>query len=166
MMKRHEFFNLVEGLFNYYQYTRLPAKETINDWFDDVKHIDSRALGFIKSQLRQHERIPVNIPLAIKGNYSHWKRRNLVDTEIKYNKIEDLRFPVEHLKTAYDEFKNRGMAAMMRFCKSVNMPERDVARVVHTCKKNKDAQRDEAQRLVDGLAETKKMPVVKAKKEV
>lgn len=158
-MKRIEFFELVEGLYGFFRYQVMPSRKTIDAWHDEIKYIDSAAIMFIKAGMQNSERLPPNIPMAIKSLYSDWKKRNMLQVEIRYNEIEDPRYPIENLQMAYEIYKTRGMSEMMKFCKSTKMPKNDIARVVCTCQRSKKVQRQEARGVVDGLAEMKKIEV-------
>ena len=73
-MEKPEFLKLVRDLVAYFERKAVPTSGTIDMWYQDVKGVDSEALGHILEALKQDERWPSNLPLAIKRAWSDWAR--------------------------------------------------------------------------------------------
>ncbi len=128
-MKRNEFFNMVEGLFNFFRYSNSPATQTINDWHKNLEYIDVKAIPYIKNQIEDLDSLPRNLPKTIKGAYEGYKRQNKGSVFVKYDEYDDIRYPMANLYRAAEIYIAKGHSAFSYYCKTNYMPSQDVERV-------------------------------------
>ena len=95
--------------------------------------------------------MPSNIPLEMKRIYAQWKRKNALDSEIEYNEVEDLRYPIDNLQFAVDLYTTRGIDAVKEYAAATRMPKKDLERVLHTAKIGQQKIIDEAESMIDGI---------------
>jgi hypothetical protein len=124
-MVRNEFFNLIEGLFQYFRYKESPKSATIDEWLIDLEFIESDALPFIKKAIKDEGNLPRNLPKTIKSFYAIYKRQNPTIKFIQYDSYEDLRFPLAKMHTAVELFIKKGRASFVQFCNNEHMPQQD-----------------------------------------
>jgi len=128
-MERSEFYNLIIGTFKYFRLKEMPAAAVIDGWHTDLNYMDSKGIPFISKNLKDLDTLPRNLPKMIKGIYSQWKRENTGTAYVKYNDIEDSRYPVSKLYDAQEVYIKSGRGAFFYFCKVNYMPKTDIERV-------------------------------------
>jgi len=66
------FHDFVKGLCFYYE-RRDPREETLDFWFQAVKHIPDEPMDWISEQIRgRHEAFPKNLPLVMRELWQQW----------------------------------------------------------------------------------------------
>ena len=66
------FHDFVKGLCFYYE-RRDPREETLDLWFQGVKHIPDEPVDWMSEQLRtRHEAFPRNLPLEMRTLWQQW----------------------------------------------------------------------------------------------
>ena len=80
------FHDFVKGLCFYYE-RRDPREETLDLWFQQVKHIPDEPVAWMSEQIRsRHDLFPRNLPLVMRELWQQWledhpHRRTRGDTE-------------------------------------------------------------------------------------
>jgi hypothetical protein len=66
------FHDFVKGLCFYYE-RRDPREETLDLWFEGVKHIPDEPVDWMSEQIRgRHEMCPKNLPLVMRELWQQW----------------------------------------------------------------------------------------------
>ena len=66
------FHDFVKGLCFYYE-RRDPREETLDLWFQEVKHIPDEPVDWMSEQIRsRHESFPRNLPLVMRELWQQW----------------------------------------------------------------------------------------------
>ena len=133
-MQRSEFFNLITGIFRYFRFKETPPATVIDDWHTDLKYIDSNAVGYVSDKLKENDSLPRNIPKIIKKIYMQYQRENKDSIFVRYDPIEDLRFPIDKLYTAQEIYIKSGRDSFLEYCNTNYMPATDRERVENKVK--------------------------------
>jgi len=84
----------------------------------------------VKIAIDQWDGWPRNWAKSVKEIYEHWRREsNISGLGIKYNKDDDLRFPVNLMAQAFNILQTKDYPAYVYFCDQVGMPHTDRDRV-------------------------------------
>lgn len=76
-MKKYEFDNLLERLYEYFGYLRTPKDRQIEQWLKKIEHIPNEAIIFIVTDIEDNcDSIPRNLPKHFKKLYEDWKNQN------------------------------------------------------------------------------------------
>jgi hypothetical protein len=106
----------------------MPSVSQVDMWFSEIEHIPSECIGFIEKRIyKERDSIPRNIPKAIIEAYSFYPQAS---NFIKYDSVEDCRFPVNQLWQALNILKTKGMDHFNSFCRHTQMPSNDKDRVI------------------------------------
>jgi len=128
-MTRFELFNMVEKIYGFFRLEKSPKASVVDEWLVDLNYIDEKAIPYILKNLKDLDTLPRNLVKIIKGIYSQWKRENTGTAYVKYNEIEDSRYPVSKLYDAQEVYIKSGRGAFLHFCKVNYMPQTDIERV-------------------------------------
>jgi hypothetical protein len=131
-MDKDGFKKLIENIYNYYQKdgyaAKAPSSQQMNLWYDEVKYIPIEAVDFISKYIfRERDAIPKNLPKAIKEGYGNYPRST---SFVKYDDIEDSRFPVNKLWDGLMILRTKGIDKFLQFANFEKMPRNDRDRVI------------------------------------
>ena len=128
-MKAENFKNFVYELFVFFRYKERPGDKIIELWYKKVDYINDTALDFIIEKIEELDNLPRNLPKIIRSIYSQYTRENPNAFFIKYDQVEDMRYPVEKLYRGQEIYIKSGRGVFMQFCKTNYMPTMDIERV-------------------------------------
>lgn len=127
-MDKESFTKLIAEIFVYYR-SEMPSLRQVDAWFFEVESIPDQAINFVKRIIyKEKDNLPRNIPKAIKEAYDNYPK--IGGSVIKYDSIEDFRFPVGNLHYGLNILETKGYAVFFRYADSAGMPSNDRDRVV------------------------------------
>ncbi len=106
-MKPLELEQLIDKIYLYF--AKRPANQQQKDvWYDDLKKIPSEARKYILDALKKNDKLPLNLPKAIRAIHYQWRQDNP-------NKVAYQKEPCEHCdETGHLLFKLKGADYMAR----------------------------------------------------
>jgi hypothetical protein len=130
-MTRDELKSLVRDLYFYFRLKTPADREQIDTWLKDLEFIESKALAFILTELKDLDNVPRNLPKQIKTIYALYRRQNPATAFIKYDAYDDMRYPIAKLQAAVEMFLESGEDAFALYCQSHYMPSQDIERCLN-----------------------------------
>lgn len=127
-MTRDELKATIRELYFYFRLKEPANTDQVNSWSNDLAFISSRSIDFIKSEMKNLDNLPRNIPKTIKSLHAQWMRVNSKNKFIKYDSYDDPRYPIEYLHQATELYIDKGHDAFLYYCKTNYMPSQDVER--------------------------------------
>ena len=127
-MTRNELKTLVKDIYLYFRLKDPSTAIQLDLWLADLAYINSSAIPFITQQLKELDNVPRNLPKIIKGIFAQWKRENTSGQFIKYDLVEDLRYPIQRLHEATELYLTKGEQAFNDYCRFHYMPTTDIER--------------------------------------
>ena len=99
--------------------------------FKFLEHIPSNAWpDMVRIAIERWDGWPRNWVKAVKDVYESWRRdAQFGEGIIKYNKDDDVRFPVNLMQRAFRILQEQGYIDYVHYCDSVGMPRTDRERV-------------------------------------
>jgi hypothetical protein len=99
--------------------------------FQFLEHVPEHAWKpMVKIAINQWDGWPRNWAKAVKEIYETWRRdANAGGLGIKYNKDDDIRFPVNLMAQAFNILQTKDYPSYVYFCDQVGMPRTDRDRV-------------------------------------
>lgn len=76
MMEKRIFAKEMLSLFKFFRRSELPDDSVIDEWYDILKYLPSNAFSVAIRKLKDQERLPYNIPKAIKTAWSEFNAEN------------------------------------------------------------------------------------------
>lgn len=126
-MNATELFTMCEGLFEYYRLTSTPTPEQYELWLEDLAYIPGSACRDLAKAIRdEFDNLPRNLPKAIRAAYTNMPKSA---SNMVFDPVEDLRFPVMYLQAGYKVLSEQGLAAFKNYADMVHMPVKDRDRV-------------------------------------
>lgn len=114
-------------VFKYYRIDKLPSDDQLKMWFDGVKFIPNHTIDVLINDLfNEHDTLPRNLPKALRQQYSKMPQTK---RPVQYDPIEDTRYPVSMMHTAFNILETKGNVEFVKYCESTNMPRNDRDRV-------------------------------------
>jgi hypothetical protein len=105
----------------------MPNEQQIGLWFEQVSFIPSGSSAAIEDHIyKNYDALPRNLPKAVRESYAAQPQSSRI---IKYDTVEDFRFPVSYLQRGLDLILNNGDSAFNEFAYTTKMPKNDINRV-------------------------------------
>lgn len=127
-MTRDELKSMIRELYFYFRLKDTANTDQMTAWANDLIFVNSKAIDFIKSEMKNLDNLPRNIPKIIKILHAQWMRVNSKNKFIKYDSYDDSRYPIEKLHTATELYIDKGKDAFLYYCKTNYMPSQDIER--------------------------------------
>ena len=143
-MDKASFSRLITDIYLFFDRQKLPSREQLGIWYEDLRWIPASACSDIMTHFRELDSLPRNIPKAIKSGFGRFRKTNPMVKN--YDPYDDPSYPIENLYRALAILDRKGEAEFMAYCRSVKMPSQDIDRVM-----NKSRYQPEAKKFAVGM---------------
>jgi hypothetical protein len=127
-MEREDLKEAINELYCFFQFKKSVDEDVVDIWLKKVKPIPVASIPWIIDRIQELESFPRNLPMSMWSFYSAFKRETGSGGE--YDPVEDLRFPVGKMETAFRILEGSGETSFINYCNTHKMPSNDRERVL------------------------------------